>query len=200
MLIDIESEAVRLLEAHGFDPADPPSAEVLAAAVVGAANVVTRSMFARSRYIPARDAIEVRAGLSSYARQWALAHELAERILSRGCWSSEIVEQFADAIAGALLVPAPLFRAGLRACGRSLPRLSQAFGVSQSVVSLRLGEVTGSPLALVTRQRVHIRGDMWGWPAERDLRRLAIATVLPPEVERVVLTDSRHARVMLVAA
>lgn len=52
----------------------------------------------------------------------------------------------------------------------SIAELAAAFETTESLAALRLGEVTGQPIALVARQ-VRVRGDDWAWPPEADLRR-----------------------------
>lgn len=55
-------------------------------------------------------------------------------------------------------------------------------------MALRIGEVTGEPIALVSRKAVRVRGDEWGWPSEEEIRRLSRGD-LPPELRAVRLTD-----------
>jgi hypothetical protein len=198
--IDIERESTGFVEAHGFDPAQPPSPETLAMCELGAERIVTRqALRTPAMYIPELDAIEVRAGLSALARQMFIAHELAERMLLRQCWSGEVVEAYADALGCAIMAPRPAVRAALRIVGRNLPALAQALGVSQSIASIRLGEVTGSAMALVTPRRVIVRGESFEWPREPEIRRAAGAKQVPVGLERVLITDAPR-RVVLVAA
>lgn len=200
MLVDVEAEAVRLLERLGFDSARAPYVEAVAAAAVGAAHVVTTSrMFAPARYVPESDTIEVRASVGSMRRRWCLAHELGERALHLLAYQGEDSEQLADGFAAALLVPGPALRAELRRSGRHLPTLARLFAVSQTIVALRLGEVTGSPLALVSPRWVKVRGEDFAWPGEEELRAIASRREPPAGVERRALTDAAG-RVLLTAA
>lgn len=108
------------------------------------------------------------------------------------------VEDMADALAGALVAPRDAYRLALREVGLDLPALANDFRASQSCVALRLGEVTGRPIVLVA-PRLRSRGEAFGWPSERALRRLARAEVMPDGVERRILTDDAK-RVVLMAA
>lgn len=149
-------------------------------------------------FIEAISRIVVQPGATGAALNWFLAHELAERHLARAGCDSEYVEQLADAIGAALIMPAPAFRLALAHVGRNLPALAEMFRATQSVVAIRLGSVTGTPVALVTPRRIHVSGDAWAWPCEADLRRFARGR-LPADLERRVITDARR-RVVLTAA
>jgi hypothetical protein len=199
-LFDIETETTRFLVDLGFDPTEPPAPEALARAAVGADRVIlVPGLRARAQWRRSTDTIEVRPGLSPLERGWCLVHELGERSLVRGCWSSEVVELYSDAYGAALMVPAPALRKALRAVGRNLDLLAAWFGASQTIVTLRLSEVTGSPLALVAPRWVKLRGEEWGWPSEREVRTVAARHEVPPGLERRVLSDARG-RVALWAA
>jgi hypothetical protein len=57
--------------------------------------------------------------------------------------------------------------------------------------------VTGRPIAVVAPATVRVRGDEWGWPTEREIRRLVLEPV--PELVRVSLTDERRRWALLAA-
>lgn len=196
---DIEGTAEALLRAHGFPLDEPPDVEKLAWCALGASNVqYVPGLRVPGRYLPAEGVIQVRSGMSRRRRRFVVAHELGEWVEYRLRYQGEDAERIADAIAAALVVPRRAMQAAVQALGRHLPDLSDALCASQSVVALRLGEVTGSPLALVTPRNVHVRGDEWSWPGEREIRALARGE-LPRELERVEVTDAAW-RAVLVAA
>ena len=196
-MIDFDAEAEALLSSQGLDPYRPQNPELLACCVLGARNVLS----VPGLRVPARlrdGVLELNPRSLPRSRRWLCAHELAERHLERLRFASEWVEHAADRLAGAFIAPRPALQLALRAHGRHLPTLAAVFQTTQSVMALRLGEVTGSPLALVTPRKVHVRGEEWAWGSERAVRRLA-AGALPATLERLEVTDAR-ARVVLVAA
>lgn len=194
-MIDIEGEALRILESMAFDPANPPKPLHLAYTLVRIEFVPGLRTLAR--WVGARDLLQVRLGLSPPTEGFAVAHELAERHLRKLLVSDEHVEQYADALAAALIVPSPAVRWALRDLGRALPEIAETFGTTQSIVSLRIGEVTGTPTALITPRRIHVRGDDWAWPEEVRIRRIASGKEIGP-LTRTPITDTRR-RVVLAA-
>ncbi len=66
-------------------------------------------------------------------------------------------------------------------------------------MGLRIGEVTAEPVALVSPKLVRVRGDDWGWPSEREIRRLSRGADGPQLLRIVRLTDDPR-RVFLRAA
>lgn len=77
------------------------------------------------------------------------------------------------------------YRFALQEVGVSYPKLAKWFVTSESCVALRFGEVTGCPLALLTPQRVRVRGDEFVWPL--DIRNSRISTM-----RRIALKDERR--------
>lgn len=64
-------------------------------------------------------------------------------------------------LAAAILTPAPMFRFVVQSHGTSVEMLADAFGIPEPLVLLRLGEVCGMPVALVSKDRklIMLRGD-----------------------------------------
>lgn len=188
----IEAEAEGILRGAGFDPWDPPTIEQLAHAVCDRV-VAHHGLSSPARWVGATRELWVNPRLGPRRRAFAVAHELAERHLAEQGYEGEDIERRANALGAALLVPAPALRTALRVVGRRLPDLADAFDVSQSIVALRLGEVTGTPLALVLERRVAIRGEPFEWPAPARLVAIAGGQESVPdgvEVERI--TDARR--------
>lgn len=199
--IDVEGEAAAIYRAAGADPHEPCSMVRLAQFLLGGDAVqVHAGIGSLAVFNSAAGAIWVRSGLAERALNHAVGHELGEWWLRRHHYSAEQIEAACDAIASALVMPRPAFRHAVKALGRNLPALSEVFVATQSMVALRLGEVTGSPLALVTPRNVRVRGDAWGWPGEDELRRLARAPEVPPGLTRERLSDVRERRVLLAVA
>jgi hypothetical protein len=196
-MFDADAEAAALLRSQGFDPASPPPPYFLACGLLGSAHVVrVPGLRVRARWT-GHD-LHVRDGLPRTAESYLIAHELAEYVLGRRLLQDELIEQRCDELAAALLAPAAAVRRALAVCGRSLPLLAEGLGTTQSIALLRLGEVTGTPLALVTPAKVHVRGSEYGWPGEAQLRVIAGHGTPVAGLERSVLTDAPR-RVALLA-
>jgi hypothetical protein len=200
VIFDAEAEALQFLIDNGFDPWEPPHIETVAAAACGSRGIViVPRLPVPARFRPLTNSIEIRPSLTRVQHGYCLAHELGERYAFRTGVPEEFVEEYSNRFGTAVLVPAPALKAALRALGRNLPALARAFHTSQTIITLRLGEVTRSPLALVTPRKVFVRGEEFCWPDERELRRVAVASVVPEELERRELTDAPK-RVVLWAA
>lgn len=133
--------------------------------------------------------IVVRAKLSGYRLRFVVLHELAHWVLGPGATEDEC-----DALAAALLVPRLVFLDALKECGQDLASLARRLNVTESFAALRLGEVTGEPVALITPTRVRVRGEDWGWPHEEALRQAAL--LVGPGLRKVPITDE-YKRVVL---
>jgi hypothetical protein len=196
-MFDYEAEAEALLTKNGFPIDEAPDVEYLACCELGFANVVT----AYGLQVPARarnGVIQVNPRASARRKRWLIVHELSEIRLQQALYMRADVEIVADRLAAAILVPRRALLAAVRIYGRHLPTLAAVFETTQTIISLRLGEVTGSSVALVTRRTVMFRGPEYVWPGLRGLRGMAHgANDLPPGIERLLLTDS--VRVALVA-
>lgn len=99
-----------------------------------------------------------------------LAHELAHHACTHAGLPAPHDERFVAAVGACLTVPAVAFRRAMRA-NNSTSHLALAFAVRETCVALRIGEVTGAPVAIVTPTRIYARGE-WDWPAEDVLRRM----------------------------
>lgn len=108
--------------------------------------------------------IHVRRGLNARQLNHAVAHELGEWQLHVWGYHGPEAEELAGRIGAALCVPREAFHVAHRAIGDRVGELSRAFTVSESLMSLRLGECLGYPTALITPRRIRTRGDAWDWP------------------------------------
>src|SRR5690606_30327780 len=97
--------------------------------------------------------IYVRRGLSAARQRFAVAHELAHWAL--GLLSGSEAEARCDALAACLVAPRRAFQRALRDTD-CYGELAELFGSTESCVALRLGEVTGEPVALVTPSSVRV--------------------------------------------
>lgn len=194
MTEDIEGIAGELLRCAGADESAPAKPVALVQALLGAGSLF--SVHARSlpgdgslAIVNGQPRIYIRTGLTHERKRWAICHELAEWWLWREGVRDSRIENVADGIAAGLLAPRRAFLAALRD-GSGSPELAQRFGTTESCAVLRLGEVTGHPLALVAPNRVRVRGDEFVWGDEDQVRRLAKCS--SPGFARSRLTDDRR--------
>lgn len=124
---------------------------------------------------------------------WAVAHELAELSLRIEGYRGSDIEALADSGAAAIIMPRRGFLKHLRHL--TLADLSRFYDLSCTAVSLRYGETTGRPVAVIAPTHVHVRGEAFEWG---DLPGLARAKAPPPGFDRVRLADDRR-RVRLIA-
>ena len=120
--------------------------------------------------------------------RWIVGHELAEWWLRDhrfNCHSER--EAWCDALGAALVAPLEVFEAATRAIGHRVHRLAEAFHVPQALALLRVGEVSGRPVALL-RPKPVVRGASFAWP---DREGLAGAVARPPAGVHPVRVDKR---------
>lgn len=200
----VEGEARYILGELGeHDPTRPPTARATARRLLGGEAVVKIRGLVGSAAELARDGdrrvVVVRAGLPPERERWCIFHELGEWRLEQMGYREEDIEQVADAIAAACVLPRESFLTALREYGRRFHRVARTFVTSETAAALRLGEVTGEPVAVVAPATVRVRGDEFAWPSESTLRDLARAKRLPRglAVKRVALKDDARRRVLL---
>jgi hypothetical protein len=193
----IEREVELIYRCAGRDASlGAPTLEI-AQAVLGARSVV----FVSPDWLPAAGAlvrvgserrIYVRRGLPANRLAFVLGHETAHYVLG-----PDASEDLCDHLAGALIAPRAAYLRALS--GKFSPtRIAKRFGMDQSFVWLRKGEVTAEPVALVAPYRVRTRGAAYSWPAEPALRELAKAHHLPG-LRKAVLRDDTERVVLCVA-
>lgn len=180
-----EGEAEALYKAAGHP--DPGDTFTLAERLLGAGCLVV----AHAASLPGRGVllrrdqqwvIKLRARLTEAEQRFVVGHELSHWALG-----DNASEDDCDALAAALVVPRNIFQRAMRTCGTSLQELAHDLEITQSLAALRIGEVTGEPVALVTPQRVRARGAEWCWPDRERLWRMARAPVDSVRVQ--TLTD-----------
>lgn len=173
---DIERLVVEAYERHGFDPSDPESPWTIARAegcqierpirVIGGSHVY-------------RVGHEWRIAVSKmmtveYAAH-AVGHELGHATFARlGIrMPRDDEERAADLFGGALLAPRPAVRAFYRSRGLKLRALATLAVSTPTWAALRMGEALGLPCAVLTPEKVRVRGPDWCWPDAETLRRTA---------------------------
>ncbi len=196
-----EGDAALLLRLAGYDTLDAPSAYSVAYALgLTVHGVMPTEVWGNGEVDGNR--ILVRSGLPLDQEAFVVAHELAEWHCGRCHYRFGGIaekENYCNSIAAALLAPWQAFRAAARAYGARFNLLSCEFGVSQTCAALRFGEVTGTPVALVTPKQIRVRGYEFGWPrSETGMRVLASIDNVKAGLHRTKLTDGNK-RVALVA-
>lgn len=136
--------------------------------------------------------IHVGRRLQGSALTWLVAHELAELAIRVADYRGEDAERLADSGAAAIIMPRRAFLKHAR--HMSISDMAKLYDVSCTAASMRFGEVTGRPVAIIAPTHIHIRGEDWEWG---DLPGLAKAKAAPEEVERAMLFDD-HRRVRLI--
>jgi IrrE N-terminal-like domain len=198
-MLDVEAEAGWIYRLADVESDQPPGAVVLAERlrlpILRADDRFLRGGDAALRELDGELWICVRRRLPFERLHFAVAHEIAEWRLSQLDYRDEDREQTANALAAALLVPRAALRVSVLL---DFAQLAEDFIVTQTCAALRVGEVTGRPMAVVSPQLVRVRGDAWEWPDERAIRGLAKAKALPEDVERVELSDDPRRVVLLV--
>jgi hypothetical protein len=128
--------------------------------------------------------IGLRRSLSNEARQHTTGHELGHWVLTReGVRAGPLTEEWCDYIGAALVAPREAFQATL--CGSSYADLAREFRTTETLVALRVGELTGEPVAVIAPHAVRARGE-WHQDAH-GLRQLARTG--GPGVRKCRLTD-----------
>lgn len=180
-----EGEAARIYLAARLDPTLPAVPAELVRRLLGPSALrvlpkqwVTHGSLAR---IGAEWRIYLRHGLPAPQARFIALHELSHWALGPGATEDEC-----DQLAARLLAPRPAVERALREVWRPgielaavYERLGEWFGCTHSFAAMRLGEVAGGALALVTPTRVRVRGADYAWPSEQELRGLAKAKRLP---------------------
>lgn len=200
VMLDAQGEADWLLSKC---KGDAPGARSIVRAHLGPGSILEVAMLpiapAKLSDRDGRPIIMVRPRLLPEIERWYILHELAEWRLQALDYREHDAEQQADAIAAALVMPRRAFLAELRHQGRRFSRLAKAFVTSETAVSLRYGETTTIPTAVIDPYQVRTRGDEYGWPAPPVLRGLAQAKRLPRDIgiERLSLRDDKRRRVLI---
>lgn len=175
----LDREAARLYRAAGLDGATGSAPAALARALLGARSI----RVVPPDLLPAGGAIArvkgawriyLRRGIPPEQARFTVVHELAHWALGPG--ASEIE---CDALAARLLAPRLAFERALRESGPSYSKLAHWFDSTETFAALRFGEVTDEPLVVVAPNTLRIRGCVYSWPPEAELRGLIRAKRIP---------------------
>jgi len=162
---DVEGDADLIYRlAHG-DPDDVLSPRVLCEQLLDT----------RPRYAPiAQEAtiarvgnewrVYVARGTSPARARWLVGHELAEWWYQQRGYRGEDLEARCDALGAALVLPRRVLQAARRQHGDDVHAIARALRVTQSLALLRVGEVTGTPSAVIRQAGAIVRGEAYVWP------------------------------------
>ena len=200
---ELEGLAEALYHEAGFEPDEPESPVALARALIGrdAVEVVPPGTL---RFTPAQLAL-VNSRWRIYVQRtepaamfFSVAHELGHWALRREGYQGQDEERLADYLGACIIAPATAFARAVKAVGDDMGELANIFDTTQSLVALRWGERTSTPLALVRPGLVRVRSQVeFVWPDERTITRWARG--IPPRgLVKTRLTDDTQ-RVLLVA-
>lgn len=140
--------------------------------------------------------IAVRQSLSQPRREHAIGHELGHWVLEREGCDGEDLEGACDFIGAAIQTRRRVFREVAK--HRDWTQLALDFSTTETLVALRYGETTGTPLAVVAPHAVRVRGDDFSWPEADEIRKRAKSRSIIPGVAKARLRDDPR-RVVLVA-
>lgn len=172
-LPDIEQEARETYRVAGFDSREPAKMLDLARCILGPSGVQTVPFNALPSdgflaQVNGERRIYLRHGLSEKRRRFVIGHELGHYILGIDSSKREN-EEFCDRFSAALIAPREAFELALGiADGPNYTKLATMFSTTESCTALRFGEVTDTPVALVTPQRTRVRGAQFNWPSKMN--------------------------------
>jgi len=165
-LAELEGWAGAMLRASNVDTDGPVPVVALARAVTGHAPRWTSLPQAS---VVRGGVIYLRRGLPLTKAREAVCHELAEVAHAGYCGAD--IEARCDTLGAMLLAPRGAFRRAVTRLGHRVHELAKVFCCSQSLALLRVGEVTGRPVMLLTPRGQLARGDAFGWPSTSTLVR-----------------------------
>lgn len=174
LLEDAEGEAMSMLLEAKFDPVEGGSVNLLCQRLIKSAPHYVRMVGTADLWpFNGRQILRVHRMLPPAVQREKICHELAEwraNTTSRAFASLGLREMWCNAVAARLLCPTPAFKLGVREFGHSVRRLADAFGSTQAMSLLRIGEVTGRPVLLLRPVPV-ARGQVFVWPSRmKDAR------------------------------
>ena len=168
---DVEGDADAIYARTGFDPEEPPAIGRLCLALTGFPPELAK-IRNEGRCCRVGDdwRVFIRRGLPKERAVYITGHELAEWWFIHIGYCEHDVEERCDALGAALVAPRRAFRRATEALGHSAKKLAAAFRAPEQLALLRIGEVTGRPVALV-RPTPIVRGDDFAWPTGPALAR-----------------------------
>jgi len=173
-IADLEGEAAAWLREAKMDDAVPRMVE-LCRELLKTEPVRTPDIDRESKLVHDNDGLPrvlLRMDVPPRRARWLVGHEIAEWAHARTDYRGGDIEERCDAMGAMLCAPRNLFRDAIRKLGRhAVHQLAEIFSTTQSLCLLRIGEVTGRPVALLRWPENIFRGDPFEWPSFSTLRR-----------------------------
>ncbi len=162
---DLEGDASAIYALAGCDDDDPPAIAALCRVLLGSPPVRASIRHeAQLAHVDGAWRVLVRRDVSAERARWLVGHELAEWWHLRHDARPADIEARCDTLGAMLVAPRRAYRRALRALGHRVHALASAFGVEQELALLRIGEVTGRPVALLRAPGVVLaRGEPYVW-------------------------------------
>ncbi len=162
-LADVEGDAQAIYAMARADEEEPPSVAELACALLGREPGFGRiEPEAKLRRLD--DAVLIREGVAPARARWLAAHEIAEWYYEQRGYDAEDREARCDALGASLVVPRRALLAAIEVRGHRVHLLAEDFATTQSLMLLRIGEVTGRPVLLMRWPDPIQRGRPFAWP------------------------------------
>lgn len=170
---DVEGDAVAATRMAGFEADDAPSVGEISLALVGVRPRLIEGLDGEARLEPLADGwdLQVNPALPKSRQRFKAAHELGHWYYDRCGYRGADIEARCDLFAAALVMPRSVFRRAVRTLGHRVHALANAFATTQSAALLRVGEVTGRPVALLRWPEALTRGEPFTWPKSATLVR-----------------------------
>jgi len=209
---DIEGEAESVLRAAELDDfVYIPIRQVVEAVLgPGALRVVSGSQLtetarARLEREGERSIVKVRGGIATEVARFAAAHEVGHFVLRHQDVRDEQAEAEADRFAAALLMPWHAVGCMRNELGDDLESLAKTFGVTQTAIALRIGEVGWVPASIVVEPDIVRSRSLSPFvlPPDDELRRLSKLSdddlcAIGPGLRKVEITDDGRRVVLMV--
>ena len=194
---EVEALAVAFYRRLGFDPAQPVDTFRIARTFLGADAIergtTIAGVAAATFLVKGQRRIAVSRKLAPEYAFFYVGHELGHVVLDEIGYRDEDLERVCDMFGAALMAPIPAVNAMLRAFGRDHEAIADEIGSTQTQAALRVAEALGIPRAIITPQKLYVRGpEAFVWGPEDALRGLARSRRAIPGVTKVKLTDDPH--------
>lgn len=177
---DLETLAVTMLKEAGMAPTDPVCVMKLVRRLVGEGAL----RFAPEHALPGNGSlvrvgahwrIYLRKSAPDHVKRFVALHEVGHYVLG-----PDASEQECDQLAAAVLLPRQAFLRERLEHRRRISTIARSFGSDETCAWLRLAEVTGERVAVVTPRIVRARGnDTETWLGDAQLREFAAASRAP---------------------
>jgi hypothetical protein len=193
-VVEIEGLAVSFYERLGFDATEPIDTFRLARKRLGPHGILLGTSIVglpAARFVKdGMTRIAVNKRLSMPYAMFFAGHELGHEICDEIGYREDDLERVCDHLGAALQAPMPAVRKLYRALGNDLKEIADEVGATQTWAALRLAEYLKIPRAVLTPQRIYLRGpDEFVWGPEDELRRIGHARKARPGITKVRLTD-----------